>query len=415
MSLSLLAETTEPVWDPIEWYPVLFDTPKNIAGSVFFWLTIALVLAFLVCLWLVKGPARKKFLKISLISVIAYACIVGIAMFALSIAEDGTVTMLFVPLIVLFAVLGAGAITLVFRRSKADRIIVGCHVAAAIVAVLVCMGIYYGNNYVGDGYYNSDETGANVNQVALYLCAVALLAVIIALGVLFDKGKKGFDSKSIAYAAVCIALSFALSYIRIWRMPQGGSITVASLLPLMIYSYMFGTKKGVIAGLIYGVMQAIQDTYIIHPAQFLLDYPVAFSAIGVAGMFAHVKKLEKLPQLQFALGAVVASVLRFLAHIISGVFAFEAYAIDAGMNAWVYSMAYNSFVFIDVAIVIVAGVLIFSSPAFVKQVRRIAGATKTAAGAQPVPETALPESPAQEASVQPAGSVPAAPAADKKE
>ena len=78
MSLSLLAETTEPVWDPIEWYPVLFDTPKNIAGSVFFWLTIALVLAFLVCLWLVKGPARKKFLKISLISVIAYACIVGI-------------------------------------------------------------------------------------------------------------------------------------------------------------------------------------------------------------------------------------------------------------------------------------------------------------------------------------------------
>ena len=51
-------------------------------------------------------------------------------------------------------------------------------------------------------------------------------------------------------------MSFALSYLRIVKMPQGGSITIASLLPLMLYSFMFGTKKGVFAGLIYGVLQA---------------------------------------------------------------------------------------------------------------------------------------------------------------
>ncbi|MGN1078413.1 MAG: energy-coupled thiamine transporter ThiT, partial [Candidatus Gallimonas sp.] len=174
----------------------------------------------------------------------------------------------------------------------------------------------------------------------------------------------------ISYAAICIAMSFALSYLRIVKMPQGGSVTIASLLPLMIYSYMFGTKKGVFAGFVYGVLQAVQDPWIIHPAQFLLDYPVAFAAIGLAGMFAQVRKLDRLPQVQFALGALVASVVRFISHVLSGVFAFNAYAFDAGMNPWAYSLAYNSFVFIDIAIVIAVGILIFSSKTVVKEARK---------------------------------------------
>ncbi|MDE6274284.1 MAG: energy-coupled thiamine transporter ThiT, partial [Clostridiales bacterium] len=195
------------------------------------------------------------------------------------------------------------------------------------------------------------------------------------------------DSSS---AAICVALSFALSYLKLWEMPQGGSVTFASLLPLMIYSYMFGTKKGVFAGLIYGVLQAVQDPWIIHPAQFLLDYPVAFAAIGVTGMFANMQKLEKLPQVQFALGAIVASVLRFVSHVLSGVFAFSAYAADAGMNVWAYSTAYNSFVFVDVALVIVAGVLAFSSPSLVKQARKFRIVEKKPKGeVQETPENAL--------------------------
>ena len=407
MTHSLLADTAaeEPKWDPPQWYPVSFDSPKNIAGSVFFWLTIAFVIAFVLCLFLVKGEARRKFLKAALIAAIAYACAVGITMLGLSIAEDGTVTMLFVPLIVLIAVLGSGAVALIFRRKKADMIIVACHVAAAVVATLVCMGVYYNQNILSDGYYNSAETGAAVNQIVLYISSVLLLAVVAAMAFLFDKGKKGFDSKSIAYAAVCVAMSFALSYIRIVKMPQGGSVTVASLLPLMVYSYMFGTKKGVAAGLIYGVLQALQDPWIIHPAQFLLDYPVAFACIGVAGMFAHTKKLEKLPQVQFALGALTASVLRFISHLLSGVFAFSAYAIDKGMNTWVYSLLYNSFVFLDIAIAIAAGVLVFSSKTFVKQVRKFS-AGKKSAPAEPAAELAAePSAPAQDAlpAADPAG------------
>ena len=409
MSLSLLAETTEPVWDAPEWYPVLFDSPKNIAGSVFFWLTIAIVLALALCALLLKGDFRKKFFRIALIGAIAYAVIVGITMLVLSLLEDGIATLLFVPLVIAIAVLGGCAIALVIRRTRPVLIVAACLSGAAVIAALVCMGVYYGQNIDSDGYYNSEETGAQVNQIVLYTSSIVLLAVIVILGFVFDKGKRGFDSKSIAYAAVCIAMSFALSYIRIVKLPQGGSITVASLLPLMIYSYMFGTKKGVFAGLVYGVLQAVQDPWIIHPAQFLLDYPVAFSGIGVAGMFAHTKKLEKLPQIQFALGAVVGSVLRFAAHILSGVFAFSAYAIDKGMNTWIYSLAYNSFVFADIAIAIAVGVIVFSSKAFMKQVRKFSAPTK----AEPAAENAVQEAetPAPEAPVSGTAAADPAPAA----
>ena len=89
------------------------------------------------------------------------------------------------------------------------------------------------------------------------------------------------------------------------------------------------------------------------------------------------------------------------------------------MDAWIYSLGYNgTYVFPDIAIAIAAGVIVLSSPAFVKQLRKFSAQKKSvpaAVEAQPVSETALPESPAQEASVQPAESVPAAPAADKKE
>lgn len=410
MFSSLLADATQPVWDAPEWYPVLFDSPKNIAGSVFFWLTIALVLAFVVCALLLKGDVRKKFLKGALIAAIVYACAVGIVMLVLSFLEDGIVTMLFAPLIVLIVVVGGSAVALVLKRSRTVFIVTGCLTAAALIATLVCMGVYYAQNIDADGYYNSEETGAQVNQIVLYVSAILLLAVIIAFGFLFDKGKKGFDSKSIAYAAVCIAMSFALSYIRIVKLPQGGSITVASLLPLMIYSYMFGTKKGVFAGLIYGILQAIQDPWIIHPAQFLLDYPVAFAGIGVAGMFAHVKSLEKAPQVQFALGAVVGSVLRFAAHLLSGVFAFSAYAIDKGMNTWLYSLAYNSFVFADIAIAIVVGVLVFSSKAFMKQVRKFSAPAKSVHAAEEGADTDSADNAADQPASETAAAKDAAPA-----
>ena len=351
------------------WFPLLFDTPFDIVRSVAVWLTLALILAFAVTFFLLKGETRRKFAKIYGIGAIIYAGVLGVLFLCLSFAEDGIVTILFVPLLILIVVLAACGAVLCFRRDKLVTILCACASAAALVAALVCIGVNYASGASLDAnWLTSDQ----VNTVALYVFAVLLIAAIIGLAFLFGRNdKKGFNTRSITFAAVCIAMSFALSYLKIVEMPYGGSITIASLLPLMIYSYMFGVKKGVFAGMIYGVLQAFQDTYILHPAQFLLDYPVAFSAIGLAGIFAHSKVL-KYPQLRFGLGAIVAGFGRFVSHFISGIFAFGAFAPE-GQPVVLYSLLYNlGYVLTDIAIVVVAGVLIFSSKVFLHEMERFA-------------------------------------------
>ena len=366
----------------------------DVAEHVILWLTLPLV-AFAAAAntaqFFIDRARFVKSLKITLTTAVFYAAAMGITMLVLSIvksysasyaeenwlAREQLITYVFVPLIVLCAVaiIAAATVLLVYKfkpaRAKLAARICGAAFVLVLIAAAVLIGLYYTGTIKGDGYYDDSEAGAKVNDLALYLLAAGLIVIaVVGALIIGRKDQKQFDTRSISYAAVCIALSFALSYIRPIHLPQGGSVTPASLLPLMIYSYMFGVKKGVFACFIYGILQAVQDPWIIHPAQFLLDYPVAFSFIGFAGMFAKVKRLEKVPQVKFALGAIIASAFRFISHVFSGVFAFSAYAIDAGMAAWPYSLAYNSFVFADIAIAIVVGVLVFSSRNFVKFISR---------------------------------------------
>ncbi len=362
-----------------KWYPVLFDTPLNATRAAAFWLTAALLIAFALCLIFFKAERRKKFLKISGIFGVIYAATVGLILLSLTFTEDGIVLMLFAPLSALIAVIAASAVILLFKRGKLTYIICGCASAAAIIAVFVCMGIHYSSGAAGDITWVPKEA---VNEIALYLSAAILLAAVTAAAILCDKRNKfTFDSKSVAFAGVCIAMSFALSYLRIVRMPQGGSITPASLLPLMLYAYMFGTKKGVFAGSCYGLLQALQSPDgILHPAQFILDFPAAFACIGLAGMFSGFKPLEKLPQIQFLLGGIIGGLGRFIMHFLSGTFAFGLFAPE-GQPAWLYSLGYQAgYVLPDIAIAITLGVIALCSPALVKTVKKY-GAHKTAENA----------------------------------
>lgn len=110
---------------------------------------------------------------------------------------------------------------------------------------------------------------------------IILAAIIIAMSV----SRKTWNAKSLAYAALSIALSFVLSYIKLFRMPQGGSVTLASMLPLMLFSAAYGVGPGLLAGAGYGLLQYVQGGYFAHPIQFLLDYPLAFALIGLAGLY----------------------------------------------------------------------------------------------------------------------------------
>ncbi|MCD7729411.1 MAG: energy-coupled thiamine transporter ThiT [Clostridia bacterium] len=362
-------------------------------GKVFLWLVIVaavLLVAVGIFIRFKKQEALAAYVKTALTASFGLGLAIGVTMITLEITKtfekgyldwaEGMLGLVLVPVCVVCGLLVLGIIATYVasffdkKTFKITAIASLSAVGAAFVALLICLIVYYAS---GNAEYNNGAEISTSGNVILYISAILIIAVIIAGAFIFDKGTKGFDTKSISYAAVCIALSFALSYIKMWEMPYGGSITLASLLPLMIYSYMFGTKKGVMAGFIYGILQALQDPWLIHPAQFLLDYPIAFSAIGLAGMFAHVKALDKLPQVKFALGAIVACALRYVSHVFSGVFAFGTYAASYGYDsAWVYSLAYNSFVFVDVAIVIVVGIIVFSSKAFIKQISRYSSQTE---------------------------------------
>ena len=339
--------------DDVKLYPFLFDTPFDAVRAIAIWSSLALLVSHLVCLFVLKGDARKQFLAPAGFTWIAYACVLSTVQLVLSFIEDGVETILFVPLLILLVCLAASAVLLLWKRTKPMLIVLGSVCGAAFIATMVCLVVHF------------NLIDADVESLNLYISSATGVLALLLITWYFGKGEnKEFDSKSITYAGICIAMSFALSYLRLFRMPQGGSITPASLLPLMIYSYIFGVRKGVFAGFAYGLLQAVQDPWILHPAQFLLDYPVAFAWIGIAGIFAKVEKLDKYPQIQFACGAILAGLGRFVMHLFSGMFAFN-------LSFWGSFTYQAGYVLPDLAIAVVAGVLLFSSKAFVKELRSV--------------------------------------------
>lgn len=170
---------------------------------------------------------------------------------------------------------------------------------------------------------------------AWIVVAVLLVGGIIAYRSLKGGHKTVWNTKMMAMGAVCIALSSVLSMIKIWKMPQGGSITAASMLPLMLFSYVYGMGPGCLVGALYGVLQFIIEPYFLSLPQMLLDYPIAFGMMGLAGLFS---KMDN-ENLGLTVGVVLASVGRFVAAVLSGVIFFAEYAGD--QNPWVYSIVYN--------------------------------------------------------------------------
>ncbi len=286
--------------------------------------------------------------------------------------------LLFWPIMALIIVVVVGLLAMLIcglfskKAVKIAGIVTGAGALGAFIAIMVQMAKYF---KTVEAEYDANTTGLIVSAVVF----MALIAGIYALG-----SKRNLsDTRSIVYGAIAIALSFALSYVKFFEMPQGGSVTFASLLPLMIYCCMFGTRRGVIVCLIYGTLQAVQDPWIIHPMQFLLDYPLAFGLIGISGIFVEKGFVKKYPVVGFVLGAVVAVCLRFACHVLSGVYAFASWAdVETYGTVAAYSLAYNSFAFIDMLIAIAAGVLLFGSKAFLDQMGRSSDKVATADGEQ---------------------------------
>ncbi len=211
-----------------------------------------------------------------------------------------------------------------------------------------------------------DEAYAPLSTAGMYIFTALIIIVSAVLIILFGKDNgTGAPTKSISYAGICIALSFALSYVKFFSLPQGGSVTLASALPLIVYAYIFGARKGVLAGVIYGALQCLQSPQFYQPLQILIDYPIAFGMLGLAGICKNLPFLKK-PIWQFVFGASVALVLRYFCHVISGYYVFSSWMME-GYTALSWAFVYNLYVIVDLSIVLAVGALIFTSKAFVKQ------------------------------------------------
>ena len=160
-------------------------------------------------------------------------------------------------------------------------------------------------------------------------------AAIAALGIVLlviTRSSKKWNTRMLAFGALSIALSFVLSCIRLFRMPNGGSVTPASMLPLMLFAAAYGIGPGFMAGLVYGVLQALQGGIaFLGIGQFLLDYLLAFTLLGLAGL---AKRLPESWGLFCAI--IIAALARILCHTLAGVLFWDT----APWASFVYNITY---------------------------------------------------------------------------
>lgn len=149
------------------------------------------------------------------------------------------------------------------------------------------------------------------------------------------------NTRKLTETALMLALSTVLSLITVYKAPFGGSVTPASMLPLILIAFRYGGVWGLLAGLVHGLIQMFLGlsemvTWGLSPAVFagsvLLDYLLAFGLLGTAGFF-------KGKRLSMQLGTTIAMALRFVCHFLSGVILFGHFAGD--MAPMLYSFLYN--------------------------------------------------------------------------
>ena len=146
--------------------------------------------------------------------------------------------------------------------------------------------------------------------------------------------------RALCEGAIMVALAQALSYVKLMQLPNGGSLTPA-MFPIVLFAVRFGLGKGLLAGFAYGLLQLLFDgAYAWGWQSMLLDYLVAFTPLGLAGLFKGKKW-------GIFAGAVLGGAVRFLVHYISGVTIYRIYeptelpGVGTFDNAVLYSLAYN--------------------------------------------------------------------------
>ncbi len=152
--------------------------------------------------------------------------------------------------------------------------------------------------------------------------------------------------KQLVFCAMAIALGTVLSNIKLFEFPTGGSITPLSMLVICLPGYFFGLGAGLLTGVAYGVLQLLIDPHVLYPMQLVVDYLLAFGALGLSGLFTNAKN-------GMVKGYITAVLGRFVFAVISGWIFFGSYAWE-GWDPLPYSLAYNAiYIFSEAAITVI--------------------------------------------------------------
>ena len=166
--------------------------------------------------------------------------------------------------------------------------------------------------------------------------------------------------KRLTESAILIALATVLSVLKLYEMPYGGSLTLASMMPIMIIAYRHGTAWGSFTAFLYGVIQQLLSvstlsyvtTWQSVVAVILLDYVVAFAVCGLGGVFRKTVKNQTTSMIS---GALFCCVLRYTCHVISGCTVWAGLSIPTTAAFW-YSLLYNAAFMIPETLITVAAV-----------------------------------------------------------
>lgn len=182
---------------------------------------------------------------------------------------------------------------------------------------------------------------------------------------------KNSKTKIMAECAILVALSTVLSFVKIWNMPWGGSVTLFSMLPVCYISVRHGIKWGLGSSFVYAVIQLFLGITMdgllgwgltggILIACILLDYVIAFTALGLSGMFSK-KGFAGIMS-----GVTLSVLVRFICHLLSGVYVFaSAGKLWSGFetsNTWLYSFVYNGcYMLPELVITLVGAAIVYKA------------------------------------------------------
>ena len=171
--------------------------------------------------------------------------------------------------------------------------------------------------------------------------AIAIIAgIVLFLAAIYFAGKHSekhkLTTRQLVFCAVAMALAFVTSYLKIFTLPWGGSVTLCSMLFIVLVANWYGVGTGITVGLAYGILQFIQEPYVLSFFQVCCDYILAFAALGVAGFFA--KQIHGLLK-----GYIVAVIARGAFHALGGYLYWMSYMPDnfpKSLTA-IYPIVYN--------------------------------------------------------------------------